>query len=94
MCLPSRLLAAAALSFVLLGPASAEAWSFTDGASSTVTTDQVPSRIIAHAWAAAGLMAYGIRPVGIYADGPVADEPALRGLDLGASRSSARSGGR
>ncbi len=63
-------------------PAGAAEWTFTDDSGHTVSVDHVPERIVAHAWAAAGLMAYGIRPVGIYADGPVADEPALRGLDL------------
>lgn len=69
---------------VALTPAvvSAEEWSFTGGSGKTVTLDHTPTRIIAHAWAAAGLMAYGVKPVGIYADGPVKDEPALRGLDL------------
>lgn len=77
-------LASAVASVAVLFPALAfgQAWSFTDGAGATVTSDHVPTRIVAHAWAAAGLMAYGIKPVGIYADGPIADEPALRGLDL------------
>lgn len=44
--------------------------------------ESTPSRIIAHAGEAASLMAYGIRPVGIYADESVETEPNLQGLDL------------
>ena len=42
----------------------------------------MPTRIIAHAGEAASLMAYGIRPVGIYADESVKTDPNLQGLDL------------
>ncbi|HZY69046.1 MAG TPA: ABC transporter substrate-binding protein, partial [Devosia sp.] len=38
--------------------------------------------IVAHANVAAGLIPLGIRPVGIYVDGPVAEDMSLRGLDL------------
>nr|WP_295885155.1 ABC transporter substrate-binding protein [uncultured Devosia sp.] len=62
--------------------ASAEPWSYTDGTGNTVTLDAVPTRIIASQDAAAGLIPLGIRPVGIYADSPVADAKALQGLDL------------
>lgn len=62
--------------------ASAEPWSYTDGTGNTVTLDEVPTRIIASQDAAAGLIPLGIRPVGIYADSPVADAKALQGLDL------------
>ncbi|HEX2127603.1 MAG TPA: ABC transporter substrate-binding protein [Solirubrobacterales bacterium] len=58
-------------------------WSFTDGSGATVELDSTPQRIIAHGHAAAALMSFGIRPVGIYADGPVESDPALKGLDLG-----------
>jgi iron complex transport system substrate-binding protein len=62
--------------------ASAEPWSFTDSSGKTVALDEIPTRIIAHQDAAAGLIPLGIRPVGIYADSPVADAKALQGLDL------------
>jgi iron complex transport system substrate-binding protein len=62
--------------------AAGAAWSWTDGAGRTVTVDHVPERIVAHASAASALIPLGIRPVGIYADMPVADDPGLRGLDL------------
>ena len=62
--------------------ASAAPWTYTDGTGNTVTLDEVPTRIIASQDAAAGLIALGIRPVGIYADSPVAEAKALQGLDL------------
>jgi iron complex transport system substrate-binding protein len=57
-------------------------WSFTDGSGKTVELDQTPERIIAHAGAAAALMTYGIKPVGIYGDESVDTDPNLDGLDL------------
>jgi iron complex transport system substrate-binding protein len=57
-------------------------WSFVDGSGETVTVDHTPERIIAHSGPAAALMAYGIRPVGIYADESVKTDPNLQGLDL------------
>jgi iron complex transport system substrate-binding protein len=60
----------------------AQGWSYTDGSGKTVSLDHVPTRIIAHANAAAGLIPLGIRPVGIYVDSPVADDKSLEGLDL------------
>lgn len=71
--------AALALAPVL---AQAEPWSYTDSTGHTVTLDAVPSRIIASQDAAAGLIPLGIRPVGIYADGPLENAKALQGLDL------------
>ncbi|MCO1655449.1 ABC transporter substrate-binding protein [Pseudonocardia sp. S2-4] len=87
------LLAAAALSAVLAGcgaeapssgtPAgSSGPWSFTDGSGQVVTAERTPTRIIAHAGEANALMSFGIRPVGIYADEPVATDPNLKDLDL------------
>ena len=64
------------------GTAFAQAWSYADGSGNTVTVDHVPTRIIASQDAAAGLIPLGIRPVGIYVDGPVKDDPSLRGLNL------------
>ena len=71
--------AALALAPVL---AQAEPWSYTDSTGNTVTLDAVPTRIIASQDAAAGLIPLGIRPVGIYADGPLENAKALQGLDL------------
>lgn len=71
--------AAAPLSPVI---ARAQTWTYTDATGQIVTLATVPTRIIAHQDAAAGLIPLGIRPVGIYADTPVADAKALEGLDL------------
>lgn len=71
-----------AATLLLAGPAYAQAWTYTDGSGQTVTLDAVPSRIVASADAAAGLIPLGIRPVGIYADSPVSESKALQGLDL------------
>ena len=73
---------AAALLLALAAPAIAEEWSYTDTKGRVVTLDHVPSRIIMHANAAAGLIPLGIRPVGIYVDTPVAEDKSLAGLDL------------
>lgn len=75
-------LALSALFLSLSATAFAAGWTYTDGSGKTVTLDAVPSRIIASQDAAAGLIPLGIRPVAIYADGPVADAKALQGLDL------------
>ncbi|KKB80977.1 hypothetical protein VW35_02020 [Devosia soli] len=73
---------AAAFSGAVVAAAQAESWTYTDGSGQTVTLDAVPQRIIASQDAAAGLIPLGIRPVGIYADSPVAEAKALEGLDL------------
>jgi iron complex transport system substrate-binding protein len=57
-------------------------WEWDDADGETVTLDEVPTRIIAHSGAAAALMSYGIRPIGIYADESVKTDPNLQGLDL------------
>jgi iron complex transport system substrate-binding protein len=57
-------------------------WKFTDGSGKTVKLARTPKRIVAHSHAAAALMSFGIRPVGIWADTPVEDDPGLEGLDL------------
>lgn len=64
------------------GSAPAGGWTYTDGSGETTTLDETPTRIVAHASAAAALMSFGIEPVGIYADTPVADDLALQDLDL------------
>jgi len=81
--LSRTLLALSAATFVL-SPVmvQAEPWSYTDSLGNTVSLDEVPTRIIASQDAAAGLIPLGIRPVGIYADGPLTDAKALQGLDL------------
>lgn len=83
--MPHRALLAAALALAAFAvPISAigAPWTYTDGSGATVTLDEVPTRIIASADAAAGLIPLGIRPAGIYADSPVADSKPLQGLDL------------
>lgn len=57
-------------------------WSFTSGDGKTVKLDETPKRIIASGAEAAALMSFGIKPVGIYATGPVTDDPNLKDLDL------------
>jgi iron complex transport system substrate-binding protein len=80
------LLAAAALAGCGADSAADEGsggpWSFTDGSGKTVELDSTPTRIIAHGHAAAALMSFGIRPVGIYTDTPVEKDPGLKDLDL------------
>jgi iron complex transport system substrate-binding protein len=66
-------------------PSSAEAdtgWSYTDGSGQVLEFETRPERLVMHANSAAALIPLGIRPVGIYADGPVADDLALKNLDL------------
>jgi len=78
-----RPIALASLAVLALSSAAhAEPWTYTDGSGQTVMLDAVPQRIIASQDAAAGLIPLGIRPVGIYADSPVAEAKALQGLDL------------
>ena len=59
------------------GVTSAGPWTFTDGSGKTVELDEVPTRIVAHAYAAAALMEFGIRPIAVYADMPIADDVGL-----------------
>ncbi|MEO7223017.1 MAG: hypothetical protein ABIY37_11130, partial [Devosia sp.] len=75
------LLTAAVAVLMFSVPALAE-WTYVDGGGKTVTLPDAPKRIVAHANVAAGLIPLGIRPVGIYVDGPVKDDLSLRGLDL------------
>ena len=57
-------------------------WSFTDGSGKTVELDERPQRIIAHAYSAAALMEFGIKPIAIYADGPVDGDVGLKNVDF------------
>ena len=59
-----------------------DGWSYTSGDGKTYTEDTTPKRIIAHAYSAAALMEFGIKPVGIYADGPIKDDVGLQGVDF------------
>ncbi len=86
----SVLLATAAVVLVGCGSTSggsdagaSAAWTYASGDGRTYTADEVPKRIIAHAYAAKALMSYGIKPVAIYADGPVKDDVGLQGVDFG-----------
>ena len=62
--------------------ASDGSWSYTSGSGETITLDHKPERIIASAAEAAGLLAYGIKPVGIYLAQDLAQEPGLANADL------------
>ena len=62
--------------------ASSRPWSFTSGDGTTVKTDSTPRRIIASGAEAAALMSFGIKPVGIYANTKVTEDPNLKDLDL------------
>ncbi len=64
------------------GETSGGPWTYTDASGKTVTAESTPTRIIAHAGEAAALMSFGIKPVGIYGDVPVEDDPSLKNLDL------------
>ncbi|WP_332642612.1 ABC transporter substrate-binding protein [Aeromicrobium sp.] len=57
-------------------------WSFKSGNGETVKLDTTPKRIIASGAEAAALISFGIRPVGIYATGPIKDDANLKDLDL------------
>lgn len=57
-------------------------WSFTSGDGKKVKADSTPRRIIASGAEAAALMSFGIKPVGIYANTKVEDDPNLKDLDL------------
>lgn len=62
--------------------ATAGGWSYVSGDGKTYSADTVPTRIVAHAYAAKALMSYGIKPVAIYADGPIKDDVGLEGVDF------------
>ncbi|SDG70142.1 ABC transporter substrate-binding protein [Pelagibacterium luteolum] len=54
--------------------AIAQEWSFTDAAGNTVTLDNPPERIVAFSSSAAGLMQFGIEPVGVFTDESASDK--------------------
>lgn len=73
----------ALLALILLAtPVLAADWTYTDGAGKTVTLPEPPTRIIAHVNAAAALIPLGIKPIGIFLDGPPSVDRAADGLDL------------
>jgi iron complex transport system substrate-binding protein len=63
------------------GPADGP-WSYASGNGEVVKLDKRPERIIAHAYSAAALMEFGIRPIAVYADGPVKSDVGLKGVDF------------
>ena len=71
-----------ALTVIVATPTFAAEWTYTDGAGKTVTLPEAPQRIVAHINSAAALIPLGIRPVGIFIDGPPAMDLAMDGLDL------------
>lgn len=75
----SGALAAAVL--LAAGAAGAQEWSFTDGAGNTITLDSPPERIVAFSSSAAGLMQFGVEPVGIFTDESTS-EKSYAGFDL------------
>lgn len=62
--------------------ATTTGWSYLSGDGKTYTADETPTRIIAHAYAAKALMSYGITPVAFWADGPIAEDVGLEGVDF------------
>lgn len=62
-------------------------FSYTDGRGKTVKLDQVPQRIVASEQAAAALIPYGIKPVGLWGAGAPKDSFTLEGLDLDGAKS-------
>ncbi|MGB3339586.1 MAG: ABC transporter substrate-binding protein [Devosia sp.] len=74
--------ALALIALLLATPTVAAEWTYTDGAGKTVTLPEPPTRIIAHVNAAAALIPLGIRPIGIFLDGPPSVDRAAEGLDL------------
>lgn len=57
-------------------------WSYLSGDGETYTLDEVPTRIIAHAYSAKALMEFGITPIAIYADNPIKEDVGLKGVDF------------
>jgi iron complex transport system substrate-binding protein len=71
-----------ALTLLLALPVQAAEWTYTDGAGKTVALPEPPQRIIAHINAAAALIPLGIKPIGVFLDGPPSVDRADTGLDL------------
>ncbi|CAM3475330.1 ABC transporter substrate-binding protein [Stackebrandtia soli] len=62
--------------------AEGESWSYESGDGETITVDHLPERIIAQSDAAAALLTYGIRPVGIFGNEDPKDNRNLEPFDL------------
>jgi iron complex transport system substrate-binding protein len=62
--------------------AAAGPFSYTSGNGQVVKLDKRPERIIAHAYSAAALMEFGIRPVAVWADNPIKSDVGLRNVDF------------
>jgi len=62
--------------------ADGDGWSYKSGDGKTYTAEKVPTRIIAQGEAAAALLSYGIKPVGIYLNEPVEQNRSLKDFDL------------
>jgi iron complex transport system substrate-binding protein len=67
---------------LLATPTLAAEWTYTDGAGKTVALPEPPTRIIAHINAAAALIPFGVKPIGVFLDGPPSVDRAAEGLDL------------
>jgi iron complex transport system substrate-binding protein len=64
------------------GDGSGGSFSYTDARGETVDLDTAPTKIVMSEQAAAALMPYGIRPVGVWGSGEPKDSPVLAGLDM------------
>ncbi len=79
---PSAALAASPTAEPSVGP-----WVFTDDRHVEVTLASPPLRIVAHEDAAAALWSYGIRPIAVWGNAPLADNPQFKELDISAVES-------
>lgn len=62
--------------------ASGDGWSYTSGDGKEYTADEVPTRILAQGEAAAALLSFGIKPVGMYLNEPLKDNKSLKNFDV------------
>ena len=65
-----------------IGKADGGPWKIVSGNGTTVSTTTTPTRIIAQSDTAASLLAYGIKPVGIFGNENPKDNKNLKGYDL------------
>jgi iron complex transport system substrate-binding protein len=79
---PSAAVAASPTPQASVGP-----WAFTDDRHVEVTLDAPPLRIVAQEDAAAALWSYGIRPIAVWGNAPLADNPQFKELDISAVES-------
>ncbi|WP_417581272.1 ABC transporter substrate-binding protein [Pelagibacterium sp.] len=64
----------AALLVTNASAAVSQEWSYTDGTGNTITLERPPERIVAFSSSAAGLMQFGIVPVGVFTDESTSDK--------------------